>query len=324
MLGLALLSALLIGGAVLALFAGLGRNILGSDSVKQRLDEVAPQPSLDGGVEEAGRRARGGRLGGALTGLLNRSISSQGAATTSADLARANLPLTVSEWVLLRIASVVVLFLIPTAITRQPLFGLVGAVLGFIVPGYYLSRRQSKRQVAFQDQLPDLLTMLVGSLRSGYGMTVAMDTVAKNMPAPASEEFGRVVREIGLGLSISQALANLVRRIRSDDLDLIVTAVSIQHEVGGNLANILETISDTIRERIRLKGQLRALTSQPMMTRYVLTALPLGLGGVIFLMNREYMLGLFMPGPTLLIPIGTGVLLVMGYLVMGKLAKIDM
>jgi tight adherence protein B len=324
MLGLALVSALLLGGAVLALFAGLGRNIQGSDSVKQRLDEVAP-PGVDGGMDEDEQRRKKGRAGGELAGRLNRSISKQGfAATTSAELARANLSLTVSEWVLLRIASVVVLFLIPMAITRQPLFGLVGGVLGFFIPGLVLSRRQAQRLVAFQDQLPDLLTMLVGSLRSGYGMTIAMDTVAKNMPAPASEEFGRVVREIGLGLSISHALANLVRRIRSDDLDLIVTAVAIQNEMGGNLANVLETIGDTIQERIRLKGQLRALTSQPMLTRYVLTALPLGLGGVIFLMNREYMLGLFLPGPTLIIPIGTGVLLVLGYLVMGKLAKIEM
>lgn len=324
MLGLALLSAFLLGGAVLALFAGLGRNIQGSDSVKQRLDEVAP-PSVDGGMDEDEQRRKKGRVGGELAGRLNRSISEQGfAATVSAELARANLPLTVPEWVLLRIASVVVLFLIPTAITRQPLLGLLGAVLGFFIPGLVLSRRQAQRLVAFQGQLPDLLTMLVGSLRSGYGMTIAMDTVAKNMPAPASEEFGRVVREIGLGLSIAQALANLVRRIRSDDLDLIVTAVAIQNEMGGNLANVLETIGDTIQERIRLKGQLRALTSQPMLTRYVLTALPLGLGGVIFLMNREYMLGLFLPGPTLIIPIGAGVSLVLGYLVMGKLAKIEM
>jgi tight adherence protein B len=175
----------------------------------------------------------------------------------------------------------------------------------------------------FQDQLPDVLTLLVGSLRSGYGITIAMDTVAKQMPPPASEEFSRVVREVGLGMSSTQALQNLVRRIRSDDLDLVVTAIAIQYEVGGNLATILETISGTIRERIRLKGQLRVLTAQQSLQRIILTILPVAVAAVVYVIRPDYISALFTPGPTLLIPIAAVVLEVAGYIVMGKLGKVE-
>jgi tight adherence protein B len=143
------------------------------------------------------------------------------------------------------------------------------------------------------------------------------------MPAPAGDEFARVVREIGLGSSIIEALNNLVRRIQSDDLDLMVTAIAVQHEIGGNLANILETISDTIRERIQIKGQLRTLTIQHTVTRYVLTGLPLALFGIMYIINPEYSGSLFTPGPTLAIPIVAAILLVVGYVVMGKLSQIE-
>jgi len=314
------LSAVLVGVGVLAAFGGLGRLIQSGETIKDRLDAMAPASVIN----DMDARATTDRGRGWLKGLLGHSLSERGFAVKMAtDLARANMSWTVTEYILLRLGCAAGLSLLPLLLTRQVLFALPGLWLGWLLPSIFVHLRQNKRLVAFQEQLPDMLTLLVGSLRSGYGMTIAMDTVAKNMPPPASEEFARVVREIGLGVPASHALSNLVRRIHSDDLDLMVTAISIQHEVGGNLANILETIADTIRERIRLKGQLRALTSQPMMTRYILTALPLALGGIIFLMNREYMLGLFMPGPTLVIPIAGALSLIMGYLVMGKLAKIE-
>jgi tight adherence protein B len=321
MLTLALLSAALAGIGLLVAFIGLGQVIQSSESVSERLDAIEPLPDiLETGAEKRSRAKKWNLL----AKLLNRSVSKrESGSAVAAELARANLALTVTEWTSLRIGSIVLLSVLVLAITRQPLLVPLGIAAGFFLPVFYLRRRQNQRLVAFQEQLPDMLTLLVGSLRSGYGITIAMDTVAKNMPPPSSEEFGRVVREIGLGLTTTQALNNLVRRIRSDDLDLVVTAIAIQHEVGGNLANILDTITNTIRERIRLKGQLRALTSQPTMTRYILTALPIALGGIIFLLNRRYMMGLFTPGPTLIIPIGAAVSLVMGYIVMGKLSQIE-
>jgi len=320
-LGLVLGVAVFIGLAVIAAFIGLGRIIEGKDSVKDRLDALTPLPAIEdapAATEQQDKELH------PLAGRLNRVISRQAfAASIATELARANLPLTVPEYILLNIASVCVLSLLVLALSRQLVLAVIGGVAGFALPGLYVRRKQSQRMVAFQDQLVDSLTLLMGSLRSGYGMTIAMDTVAKQMPPPTSEEFGRVVREIGLGVSTTQALANLVRRIRSDDLDLVVTAITIQHEIGGNLANILETITNTIRERIRLKGQLRALTAQQSLQRYVLTALPFALGGIIYVMNPRYMKTLFTPGFTLIIPIGAVVSITIGYVIMGKLSNIE-
>ncbi len=320
MLILAVATACLVCIAIIGFFIGLGQIISTRDSVKDRLGAFAPLPATGSTEAETGQEKKPKRL----ARRLNRFISGQAfASSLKTALARANLPLTVQEYTLINIACVCVLFLLALALSRQLILALIGAIVGFFLPGLYLSRRQRQRLVAFQGQLPDVLTLLVGSLRSGYGMTIAMDTVSTQMPPPVSEEFGRVVREVGLGVSTGQALSNLVRRIRSDDLDLVVTAIAIQYEVGGNLATILEAISDTITERVRLKGQLRTLTIQHTMTRYVLTALPVGLGLILYILNPKYMGGLFMPGPTLLIPIGAAVLLVMGYLVMSKLGTID-
>ncbi len=321
MLPLTILVAAVVVLAVMLLFVGMGRIIAEAPSIEDRLETFVPQavagPRGSGLTEQVTRRS-------APEAALRRLAQGEGfAASMSADLAQANLPLTVAEYLIWRAVSVAGFFLLGLVLTRQVLIALLVAIAGFFVPQLYLRRRQAQRLAAFQLQLPDVITLLVGALRSGYGLTIAMDTVAKQMPEPTAEEFRRVVTEIGLGVAITQALANLVRRIRSEDLDLIVTAVSIQYEVGGNLATILETISDTIRERIRLQEQLRVLTSQARLQRIILSLMPFVLGVVIYLLNPEYMLGLFTPGPTLVIPIGAVVLMVLGYFVMGKLGKIE-
>jgi len=319
---LALSVAIIIGIAVILLFIGLGQIISSKESIQEKLDAFAPPPAVQD-TEANGQQSK--QEGSPIRKSLNRYLSGQNfAASIAASLARANLKLTVSEYLFFHAASAGILFLLLLLVTRQTFLAVIGAVVGLFLPSLYVRRKYMQRQAAFQQQLPDILTLLVGSLRSGYGLTIAMETVANQMPPPASEEFNRVVREIGLGASTTQALDNLVRRIRSDDLDLMVTAISVQYEVGGNLATILETITDTIRERVRLKAQLRTLTTQHNMTRYVLTALPLGLGIVMYIINPEYMGNLFTPGITLAIPIAAGTLLLTGYVVMGKLSNIEL
>jgi tight adherence protein B len=120
-----------------------------------------------------------------------------------------------------------------------------------------------------------------------------MEAVAKELPPPIAIEFARVVREIGLGLSNEQAMNNMLRRIQSDDLDLMITAINVQHEVGGNLAEILEVIGFTIRERVRIKGEIRVLTAQGMMSGYVISFLPIVLGLILYLMNPDYISNMF-------------------------------
>jgi tight adherence protein B len=318
---IAAIAAAGVGMAALVLFMGLGRIIQARASLMERLDILAPVPAIEDVAAGESQQIRQPRL---VARIINRFVPTERfSSSTAAELARANLALTVPEYVLLRLASVLGAFLLTMAFSGQLMLGLTGAVVGFFLPRLYIQRRQEQRQKAFQGQLVDVLALLVGALRSGYGMTIAMDSVAQQMPSPSSEEFGRVVREIGLGVPGTQALQNLVRRIRSDDLDLVVTAIIIQYEVGGNLAEILDTISDTIRERIRLQQQLHVLTTQPRVQRAVLTGLPVVLAVIMYLLNPEYMRLAFQPGAGMIIFLAAGVLMAMGYVVMGKLSKID-
>ena len=187
----------------------------------------------------------------ALASRLNARLDRMSFATRiSTDLARANMPITMSEYALLTIGAIAGGFFLGVLLTHNFIPSLILAVVCYFIPGFYVSRRHAQRLKMFQEQLPDLLSLLVSSLRSGYGLVHAMGLVVQEMPAPASEEFGRVVREVGLGFSLRDALAHLVRRVDSDDLDLIITAINIQHEVGGNLAQIFAASAQFLALRV--------------------------------------------------------------------------
>src|SRR5204863_7639248 len=134
-----------------------------------------------------------------------------------------------------------------------------------------------QRLRTFNGQLADTLMLMSNSLRAGYSLLHAMETVSREAPQPSAEEFGRVVREVGLGLGPEEALTNLHRRLPSDDLDLMVTAINVQHEVGGNLAKIFDTLAETIRERQRIHGEIQTLTAQQRMGGNVIALLPIAL-----------------------------------------------
>jgi len=203
---------------------------------------------------------------------------------------------------------------------------LIGAGVGFAAPVFYLRRQQSKRLIKFDNQLGDMLSLMVNGLRAGYSIMQAMEAVSKEMPAPISDEFRRVVQEMQLGITMNVALENLTRRIPSKDLDLLVTAMNVQREVGGNLAEILDTISHTIRERVRVKGEIRVLTSQVMTSGRFLAIMPVGVIIIMYFINRGYMMRFFNPATRMFgIPaliIGAFMILT-GYYLMQKIAKID-
>ena len=170
-------------------------------------------------------------------------------------LARADLKLKVGEYFALIFIAIFVLGGITWVIGGRNIISfLIGAVVGLIAPGMYVKQQQSKRLTKFNEQLSDMLNLMVNGLRAGYSTMQAMEAVSKELPAPISEEFRRVVQEMQIGIPMDTALANLLRRIPSDDLDFVITAISVQREVGGNLSEILETISFTIRERVKIKG----------------------------------------------------------------------
>jgi tight adherence protein B len=209
---------------------------------------------------------------------------------------------------------------------RLPISALIGAGIGALIPGFYVKSQKSKRLVKFNDQLPDMLNLVVNGLRAGYSTMQAMEAVSKELPAPICDEFRRVVQEMQLGISMEKALDNLLRRIPSEDLDFVVTAINVQREVGGNLAEIMDVISYTIRERVRIKGEIRALTSQAIYSGRALALMPLILMCVLWFINRSYIMEFFNKKNALCggIALGSaGLLIVVGYFVMTRIANVE-
>ena len=190
-------------------------------------------------------------------------------------------------------------------------------LLGLWLPRFYLGRRQKGRLKAFNVQLPDTITLLANSLRAGSSFLQGMELVTREARPPISEEFMRVVREMSLGLGLQPALANLVRRVASEDLELMVTAINIQSQVGGNLATVLDAIAFTIRERVRIQGEIQTLTAMQRYSGYVIVLLPVGLAALLFVISPTYIVPMFERPPELLgLPMGI-VLFGLGLLSMG-------
>jgi tight adherence protein B len=237
------------------------------------------------------------------------------------DLARANLKLRVAEYYYIRIGASLGLGVI-LFVFRDPLSGIVGFLVGYMLPRFWVGRRISGRLNAFNKQLPDTITLLSNSLRAGSSFLQSIELVSREGAAPMSEEMGRVVREVNLGLGMEEALHNLVRRIKSDDLDLMVTAIGIQQQVGGNLAEILDTIAFTIRERVRIKGEINTLTAQGRVSGYLVAFLPIGLGVALNAINPEFMAPLFTQTVgRILMGVGA-VMMTIGFLAIRKITDI--
>lgn len=180
------------------------------------------------------------------------------------------------------------LLIIPDAIVRI----IVTATVSFI-PYIRLIQRTTARRKLFEAQLIDALTMIANALRSGYSFLQAMDVAARELPEPIAGEFEQVMRETRVNISVDDALANMVERTGSPDLDMAVTAISIQRQVGGNLGEVLDNISSTVRERLRVRGEIRTLTAQGRMSAWIVGLLPITLTFFIYLINRDYMQVLF-------------------------------
>ena len=243
------------------------------------------------------------------------------AAKVARDLARANLTLRVSEYYYIRVGLALGLGLF-LGVLRDPLSGVVGAIVGYFGPRIWVGRRIGSRLNSFNKQLPDTITLLSNSLRAGSSFLQSIELVSRESPAPMGLEMGRVVREVNLGLGMEEALSNIVRRIRSDDLDLMVTAIGVQQQVGGNLAEILDTIAFTIRERVRIKGEIRTLTAQGRYSGYLVAFLPVGIVVTLNFINPEFMQPLFtqLIGQILLV-IG-GVMMAIGFFAIRKITDI--
>jgi len=253
-------------------------------------------------------------------------------------LARADIKMKVGEFILLTVILTVLGALVGWFLSGGMNIGdggsifatlpgmLIGGVVGYFLPTIYMKRQQGRRLIKFDNQLADMLSLMVNGLRAGYSTMQALEAVSRELPAPISDEFRRVVQEMQLGIAMDVALENLTRRIPSKYLDLVVTAMNVQREVGGNLAEILDTISHTIRERVRVKGEIRVLTSQVMMSGRVLAIMPVAVIIGMYFLNRQYMMRFFNPATRMYgIPalIGGAIMIVIGYFVMNKIASIE-
>ena len=269
---------------------------------------------------------------------LNRAVERRSWSEEMAkELARADLALKPIEYLVVRVAvilfTVAITYLLGATVFQSlshPLALLIAAIVGFLIPRIWVSRRKARRVNAFNAGLADTITLIANALRSGSSFLQSIEMAVREMQPPISTEFSRVIREVSLGLTLEQALANMVRRVRSDDLELMTTAVTIQYQVGGNLAEILDTIAFTIRERVRIKGEIRTLTAQQRMSGYVVGFLPIALVLLLTVIAPRFLNPMFEKPPELIgIPLGVimlllgGLSMIMGFLFIRRIIDID-
>ena len=309
--------AVLVAFAIVLLFMGSWLLLQRRDPVDERLTEYGIQARqlTQAAIGDATRRY--GRS------PLTRLLAGFGAGQRLAlSLTRADLPLTAAEFSLIVFALFVTGLMIGTWRLNIALGAVLGAVLA-VIPYIYMGIKQRQRLRAFTEQLPDMLTLLVGGLRAGYGLNQALDLVVQRLSPPMSSEIANVTRAVNLGLPLNRALDDAVVRVGSEDFNLVVVAINVQRETGGNLAETLEIIGDTVRDRLRMLNEIRVLTAQQRFTGYLLAFLPLVVGLIVFLINPEYVSDLFAPGWVRILPITAVVLQIVGFLIIRKIVDIE-
>lgn len=316
--------------AVIALVAssyGLLLFFRGSDArVRSRVRQFVASPTRTGVVTEGAERDK---LRAALfAGIDTRWERFAVFKKIRADLERADLHLTVSEVALLQIcvgiAVAVTLWLLSPSVA---LLNLLLVPVGFLIGAYlvraYIPFVAGRRLRRFEDQLPDTLSLLASSVRGGFSLFQALQLLARESPEPSKTEYLRVVQEMSLGATLDTALGGLSNRIPTEDIDILVTAITLQAQTGGSLAHILDVLAHTVRERHRVQREIRSLTAQARFSAYLLAMLPISLLGVMFVISPTYISHLFKPGWVLCMPIGALIMSIVGFFSMKKIASID-
>jgi len=219
---------------------------------------------------------------------LNKALRALASEKMQVKLSSAYWKITDVEYILIRVLGVILAFLLGWLIFGSVLAGIFLTAVALMVPPILLDRAIARRQKLFHQQLLDILTLIKGSVKAGYGLMQALDLAVNEVPPPASEEFGRVLYEVRLGLSLEDALFNLAERMENDDLQIVVTAIIINDQVGGNLTTVLESTVDTIRDRQQLQGEIRSLTSYARYVGNFLSLLPFITGIGIFFLSPGY------------------------------------
>ena len=294
-------------------------------TVEKRVDKIASKKSgLTLQIQEKKKERK--------TSILKRAINSNGKHSVQRkklmdtifnELILADIMMKPEEFSLIWI----VLIFVPAGLAA--LFGLgimpaaTLAVIGAFVPIVFIKIKKDKRKKAFEAQLGDTLIMMCNGLRSGFSFNQVMENVANDMPPPIGIEFGRVCNEIRYGATMEEALNNMCDRVKSADLMLVVSAVLIQRTTGGNLSEMLSTISHTIRERIKIKGEISSITAQGRMSGLIIGALPIGIAAVLMVVNPDYMSTFFTTKIGNIMLIVSVVMEVIGFFAIRKVVTID-
>ncbi len=238
-------------------------------------------------------------------------------------LTRANLLVKSEEFLTISIILFLVLAFCCFIVTGNIFYSLVLGIVGLIIPNFILNSKIKNRIKYLNRQLGDAISLISNSLKAGYSFFQAVDIVAKEMTGPISEEFFTMQKEMNLGINTEKALENMINRVKSDDLELMVTAVLIQRQIGGNLAEVLDNISTTIRDRVKIKGDIKTLTAQGRMSGLVISLLPPILLLIIYIINPEH-INLLFSEPVGLAMLGVSVVMeLIGIFFINKIVKIE-
>ena len=321
-----------ISAVVLALvaMAGVMLVVFGVSTSRPEVDEVARRLEryAEFGDASAGPRPRRGmtprELFDSFTDALNALLArSSRTGKLAEQLAKADLKLKTSEWLLGVIGAGVLVGLLLAARFGTVLVFFIGPPAAWLVSGFALRYLQSKRSRAFDKQLGDTILLLSNGLKAGYSFAQAIATVSKTASPPIADEFARATREMALGISVDDALNHMVQRNESEDFDLMVTAVQIHRVVGGNLAEILDTIAHTIRERVRIKGEIRTLTAQARASGWIITILPIALGGILTVISPDYFTPMFHETGGIVMLLMGGFSMAVGFGLIQKIVNIE-
>jgi tight adherence protein B len=292
---LALLASVSVMGTVLAIGVGIYASRLSvGTQIRTRLEGVLAGTSVvEGAQMDSALRERRGLASGIIASF----VSGEWLQKLAADLERADMTIRPVEYIATRLALAVLGFLIPYVMLGPSAVGMLSALAGagggFFLPALYLNHRRSRRVQKLDSQLPEALTLIANSLKAGFGLLQSLDLAARQMDHPISTELNRTIYEMSVGSNPNDALLALGERSDSYDLDIVVTAILIQRTAGGNLAEILDTVAETMRDRARIRGEIKTLTAQQKMTGLVIGALPLGVVGMFMVTSPDYIMVLF-------------------------------
>lgn len=322
MTAISLLAALSVAGAVACFVLAL----LGRGEREQALERLlGPQGAglqPGGGLQQVSVALRQ-RSMSALP-LLNALLArSDWAERVALDLERAEVRLKVGEYLLIRALLTCGAAILAWLMTQILLVVLVVAAVAYFLPPFYLRRRKQRRLDRLDRQLPEFLTLVSNALKAGFGLMQGLDNAADQLDPPISVELRRTLRDIAVGASVEDALTALNDRVGSKDLDIVVTAILVQRTAGGNLSEVLDTTAHTIRERDRIKGEIKTLTAQQMLTGYVLGVLPVAMAALLSLISRDYIEPLFTTALGNALIAAAVVMDIIGFLVIRKILAIE-